>query len=339
MNVGSVRLSAYIGIFALAICLAVSIPCRADTADTNRTGSNAPAELDLESYKRELLRISLALHNPKEISDLRRSLPESWNVRDGDRIYSVSTTNISDALRQIEHNPKSAAAAELQSRINAMGQQAQQLSERPPIADSANAQLKLKQILARGEFQAAPGPSTWDLIRARINRWILEHLLKLFSLLHISQRTGNMIAWGAIFLAVVLAFYVLYRWLTKSSKPVSFHPEVEPAASDTRHWLDEAFAAANRHDYREAIHCAYWASVAHLEDIRLLPRDRSRTPRESLRLLDQHPNQHGLLQTITRSFELVWYGYRPVSAVEWAGAKEQLEKIGCLPSTAPTVPS
>lgn len=339
MNVGSVRHRAYSRIFALAICLAFSSPARADTADTGRTGANASAELDLESYKRELLRISLALYNPKEIPDLRRSLPESWNVKDGDRTYSVSTTDISEALRQIEHNPKSSAAAELQSRINAMRQQAEQLPEHPSIADSANAQLKLKQILARSEFQAASGPSTWDLIRARINRWILEHLLELLSLLHISQRTGNMIAWSAIFLAAVLAFYVLYRWLTKSSKPVSFHPEVEPAASDTRHWLDQAFAAADRHDYREAIHCAYWASVAHLEEIRLLPRDRSRTPRESLRLLDQHPNQHGLLQTITRSFELVWYGYRPVSAAEWAGTKEQLEKIACLPSIAPTVPS
>ena len=339
MNVGSVRHRAYSGIFAFAICLAFSIPCLSRAADTNPATTNAPAELDLPAYERELVRISLAIHDPKQIPALRWSLPDSWIVKDGDRIYSVPTTDISDALRQIEHVPNGAIAAELQSRIDSMRLQAQQLSERPSTANSADAQLKLKQILARGEFQAASGPSTWDLIRARINRWILEHLLKLLGLLHISQRTGNLIAWGAIFLAVVLAFYVLYRWLAKSSDEVNFHAAVEPVASDARHWLDEAFAAADRHDYREAIHCAYWASVAHLEDIRLLPRDRSRTPRESLRLLDQHPNQRGLLQAITQSFELIWYGYRPVSAAEWAGTKEQLEKIGCLPSIAPTVPS
>jgi hypothetical protein len=80
--------------------------------------------------------------------------------------------------------------------------------------------------------------------------------------------------------------------------------------------------------------------VAHLEDTRILPRDQARTPRESLRLLEQHPKEQSLLQAITRNFELIWYGYRPVSAVEWAGAKEQLEKIGCPQvSIAPTAPS
>ncbi|MGB9435625.1 MAG: DUF4129 domain-containing protein [Candidatus Acidiferrum sp.] len=327
-------------VLVLAVLIAFWLPCGAQTPAGDDASPAAPSEFDLQSYQRELSHIEEASKNPQKIPELRRSLPEVWTVRDGGYTYSVPTEEISDALRQIEHDPKRGAAGQLETRLKAMCQQAEQLAKSPFRTNSAEAELKLKKILDRGEFQAASGPSAWDLMRARINRWIFEHLLKLLRLLHISQKTGNAIAWGIIFLAVVLVFYSLYRWLRKSAKEMSFRAEVEPTASDARHWAQEALTAADRGDFREAIHSAYWASVAHLEDIHLLPRDRARTPRESLRLLDRHPKEQGLLQTLTRSFELIWYGYRPVSAAEWAGTKEQLEKMGCLQaSIAPTVPS
>jgi Domain of unknown function (DUF4129) len=308
------------------------------------TSANFPAtqsgQLDLRSYRGELARISDASKNPQEIAEVRRSLPDSWSVKNGQRIYEVSTKEISQALRQIEHNPKSGAATQLQARLREMRQQAEELEVPGSAVDAAKAEPKLQSILKRNEFQAGSGPSLWDMIRARINRWIFEHLMRLLSVLHISEKTGNSIAWGVIFAAVVLGFYVLYRWLAKSAKTVDFHARVEQPTSDAREWLGEALAAADRGDYREAIHCGYWAAVTHLEDHRILPRDRARTPRESLRLLEQHPKEQRLLQGVTGSFELIWYGYRPVSAAEWTGTKEQLEKMGCLQgSTAPTGPS
>ncbi len=327
-------------VLVLAVLIAFWLPCRAQAPAGVDAATAASTELDLQSYQRELTRIAEASKNPKEIPDLRRSLPEAWKVKDGDRLYSIPTKAISEALREIERDPKKAVAAQLQTRLKAMQQQANALPSSGSSANATEAEGKLKKILSRGEFQEASGPSAWDMMRARINRWIFIHIIRLLSLLHISQKTGNALAWGVLFLAVVLLFYTVYRWLTKSTKAVRFRAEVEPTDSDVRNWTQEALAAADRGDFREAIHCAYWASVARLEDIRILPRDRARTPRESLRLLDQHPREQGVLQAITRSFELIWYGYRPVSAAEWAGTKEQLEKMGCLqPSTAPTVPS
>jgi len=323
----------------LAVFLALSTQCHAQTAAASSAGP-APDELDLASYQHELARIAEGIKNPAEIPELRRSLPEFWKVKDGDRSYSVPTKEIADALREIEHDPKKGTAAQLQKRLSTMRQQAEELSKSTSETNTAGAESRLKNILGRGEFQDSSGPSAWDLMKARINRWILEQIIRLFRVLHLSQKTGNGIAWAVIFAAVVLLFYVLYRWLSKSTKTETFRAEVEASPSDARHWVQEALAAADRGDFREAVHCAYWAAVAHLEDIRILPRDRARTPRESLRLLDQHPKEQGLLQTITHSFELIWYGYRPVSATEWAGTKEQLEKMGCLQgSTAPTVPS
>lgn len=327
-------------VFIVALVLAFYYPCFGQTPTTESSPTVPGDQLDLQSYERELARISDASKNPEEIAELRRSLPDTWVVKNGTRTYSVSTRQISEALRQMEHNPKSGTAAELEARLREMRQQAQELEIPGSTVDAAKVQPKLQSILKRSEFQAASGPSLWDLIRARINRWILEHLLWLLRLLHISEKTGNTIAWSVIFIAIVLVFYVLYRRLAKSAKTANFHAEVEQSTSDARQWLQEALAAGERGDYREAIHCGYWAAVAHLEDHRILPRDRARTPRESLHLLEQYPKEQGVLQSVTHSFELIWYGYRPVSAAEWAGTKEQLEKMGCLQgSTAPTAPS
>jgi hypothetical protein len=330
------------GIFVLAFSMACVLPCRAQTAVIGSGRAPGATELDLPSYKAELTRIQESSNNTKELPELRRSLPEYWMVNNGARSYRVPTQEITDALAQIEHDPKKTALAkQLNTRFEAMRRHADDLAlpaAGPTVAESEH---KLKKILERGEFQAAAsGPSAWDLLRARINRWIFDHILKLLGLLHISEKTGNAIAWGAIFLAVVWLFYVIYGWLSKASKGVQFRAEAEPMISDARHWVQEALAAAEHGDFREAIHCAYWASVARLEDIRILPRDRARTPREALRLLEHHPREQGGLQAITRKFELVWYGFRPASATDWAGAKEELEKMGCLEnSTAPTVPS
>ena len=328
------------GFLALTILLGLPFSCYAQTPPEGNSSSSPASDLDLPSYEQELTRIEQVSTDPAVIEAVRRSLPGSWTVKTGDRIYTVSTQEISDALREIERDPKKAATVQLKARLEAMRQQADELSNSSPGVNATEAEGKLKKILGRGEFQEATGPSAWEQMRARMNRWIFLHIIKLLMLLHISQKTGNAIAWGVLFLAVILLFYTVYRWLTKSANAVNFRAEAEPIASDARHWMQEALAAADRRDFREAMHCAYWAAVAHLEDVRLLPRDRARTPRESLRLLEQHPREQSLLQSVTRNFELIWYGYRPVSATEWAGTKEQLEKMGCLSaSTAPTVPS
>ncbi len=326
-------------IFVLTILLVSWLSARAQTA-IGRETATAPSEFDLESYERELTRIAAASSHPEQIREIRKSLPEAWTVKNGDRVYSVPTREISDALFEIERNPKTPSANQLQVRLRSMQQQAEALSQPTPSRSALDAETNLKKILNRGEFREATGPSPWDLARARINRWIFGHIIQLLNRLHIKRKTGNAIAWIVLLLAVLALFHAIYRWLTNAAKPADFRPQAETMPGHARRWIQEAFAAADRRDFREAVHCAYWASVAHLEDLRMLPRDQARTPRESLRLLEQHPKEQGVLQTITRNFELIWYGYRPVSAEEWAGAKEQLEKMGCLQtSTAPTAPS
>ncbi|HEY6465386.1 MAG TPA: DUF4129 domain-containing protein, partial [Candidatus Acidoferrales bacterium] len=135
--------------------------------------------------------------------------------------------------------------------------------------------------------------------------------------------------------------YWIYR--TLSRRPNTDVGASTPAAletNDSREWVRDAVAAADSGDYREAVHCAYWAAVARLEELKFLRRDRSRTPRESLRLLSAHTDERTSLQKMTGHFELIWYGYRPASAADWSEAKLLLEKCGCLAaSTAQTANS
>ena len=299
------------------------------------------APMDLEAYRAELSQISSSVSSGGDLREIRLALPTSWSVQVKDRVFEVSTREIAEALSNAEHNPDRAKALKekLLARLGRMGKEAGDL-ETKSLNSTQEAGEKLDTILKRGEFQEAKGPSPVDLFWARVNRWILEHLVSLLDKIHISHKTGNFLSWAVIILAVVLLFYLVYKWLSKGAKEEGFKAPAEPQASDPRHWIDEALAAAERADYREAIHCAYWASIARLEDIRILPRDRARTPRESLRLMEQHPREQGVLQSVTRSFELIWYGYRPADKTDWLAAKDQLEKMGWLQaSTAQTASS
>ena len=93
-----------------------------------------------------------------------------------------------------------------------------------------------------------------------------------------------------------------------------------PPGGDWRHWAAEARTAAERADYRTAIHAAYWTAVARLEENHLLHEDRSRTPRESLRLIEAANAAYAPLSHLTRRFELNWYGYRVATSNDWADA-------------------
>ena len=204
--------------------------------------------------------------------------------------------------------------------------------------DAAHTQLD--KILSGREFGAAQGPSQLDILKARIARWLSEQIYKLLQRLHLGAKAGNALAWIIVGLAFVALCYWVWKTLSPTTRKRETRAEGAKESDDPREWARDALAAADRGDYREAVHCAYWAAVVHLETLRVLKRDRARTPRESLRLLDPHPNEQNLLREFTRRFELIWYGYRPASASDWSEARSHLEKMGCLtPSTAATANS
>lgn len=303
------------------------------------------AKIDTTIYESQLDRwtteIENSRHQPAEIARLRKSIPTQWTVHTSDANINISNEWLRSELWNLEHHPKEAdaIAARLEQHLSAMRAAAAELDNQKATATDARAQLE--KVLSRREFHGLAGPSEWQKLMARITQWLFERITRLLSRLHINAKAGNVVAWTVIGLSLAFLCYWIWRRLRIAALPLKASGSKQDfAARTSRQWLEEALAAAERGDYREAIHCAYWAAIAQLEDSGVLVRDRARTPRESLRQLDSRPGEQKPLRDLTRHFELIWYGYRPASADDWSGARVQLEQMGCLKaSIAPTANS
>lgn len=325
---------------AIFACAAALLCFPANLRSAQASSANTP-ELTIEQYRAELDRCAAAIQQPAQIRQLQDSLPPVWVVRAGEKRFEVPTQPIHSQLQQLQlHSGSPEAARELRLLLNGMKQEAEEMGRSQGSASAAKVQATLEEILRRKEFQGARGPSASEILMSRISRWLAEKLGRLLSMLHLGARTGNILVWSIIALAFLALCYMTWKWILGWQPGQAAQPAAPSAASDARQWIQEAVAAAERGDYRAALHCAYWGAIARLEDLGRLSRDRARTPRESLRLLETQPGDHRLLHALTGIFERVWYGYRAASESDWAGAKELLEKIGCLgASTAPTANS
>ena len=327
--------------FALFLLAGAKTACARDAQPDNEA-----KKLDLHAYEVELARDSTLIeqikNQPAEISRFRSSLPSVWTVR-GDGIeFSVSTEPLDSALADLQMRPKNedSLARDIEFRLETMRQMAIEMEKPSAGVSEPAARADLSKVFQQKEFEGLKGPSELELLEGRIGLWIAKLIDRLLKRLHISAKTGNFLAWSVIALALLAIGYWVFRIMSRGARIIEMPASGPCGPSDARMWVRDALAAAERGEYREAIHCAYWAAIARLEDLKLLARDRSRTPRESLRLLDSYPNQKRLLRDLTGHFELIWYGDRPASLSDWNGAKAQLEEFGCLAaSTAPTASS
>ncbi|MFY9690205.1 MAG: DUF4129 domain-containing protein [Candidatus Acidiferrales bacterium] len=309
---------------------------------SSATPSNPP--LTLQQYTAELDRCSEVLNNrqsdPAAYRNLRATLPVEWTVADGGQTYIVSTSWLTSALAALRtdtpaNNP---LLKETRQKLAALRTAAENLEEPSPSSDLQQSRARLDHILSAKEFQSGRGPSWLDLLKARVYDWIGRQLERLFGRLRHGRAIGNAIAWGLILLAALLLAFWAVRASLRAGRQTEM--DLDPGARPEggwRDWLRNGRAAAERGDYRAAIHGAYWAGVMRLEEVHCLPQDRARTPREALRLIRRDSVDYAPLAQLTRRFELVWYGYRAATETDWSDAMEQLEKLGCLPSSMPAI--
>jgi hypothetical protein len=315
--------------FALVGCV-----LRAQTAPAAGTGD---LKLDLAAYKAELDRCSAALHQGEHLAQLRDSLPRNWIVQTENSEIVVSTDWLNYDLLQAERDNGTSKSQlrQISSRLAAMRKAADDFEHSSNQQREKSAQADLDKILQRREFASSSGPSQAELLEERISRWIAEQLIRLLSHLHAGRTTGNVVTWTIVGLAFALLCYWVWQNLFRTLQNKTPELQRSNVVEESRQWAQEALSAADRGDYREAVHCAYWATIIHLESMSILKRDHARTPRESLRLLEPHPKERQLLVDFTRLFELIWYGYRPALQSDWTNAHAHLEKMGCLATSTP----
>lgn len=321
-------------LLGVAVLLALTAsPCvRAQNQNPSASGlSTSSSAHDLDSFRGELNRISAILDNKPSSSQkaaLRSSLPATWTISTPGRQYSLSTEPLRKSLNDTSPDEARRWVAHLQEQLTPYAQP----------RNSSDPRSQLGKILAQPEFRAVRPPSAWEILRQRINAWLIRLFEKLFGGIARYPLGGQILFWVIVVIAVGAIAAFLFRFVSSRDRVVALPRAAEAIPGRTwQEWIRAAREAAAVGNYREAVHSAYWAGIARLEDLNVLPKDRTKTPREYLRLVVEPapgelaaPATHREpLTALTHRLERVWYADRGASSEDFRESLRQLEALGC----------
>lgn len=321
--------------------LSPAIPAK--TPQTSQTKIDSLA-FDPNSFATELLALQSSIDKANATSHeeaaIGAALPSTWKISSPDGQYEVPTA----PLRKLLECGKCDAALqkerlkEARSWVGALAAQASGYAAPAASEKSGVARPKLDAILARHEFSSIRPRSQTELLRQRFNRWLLHMLQKLFQGVGKHPMGAKAIFWLIVIILVGWLALVLVRfWLRRAQlEELRSVGAVVPHRS-WQEWIRAGREAAARGDFREAVHSVYWAGVTHLEDAGIIHPDRTRTPREHLRLLAEAESSPGFsmrkrkdyLAALTSRFERVWYGRNPAGDEDFQACLRQAEELGC----------
>ncbi len=217
--------------------------------------------------------------------------------------------------------------------------------------DFLRARKTADAVLARPEFRTSVEGPTWtERQLARMQDW----LLRLFSGMDkIGRRApwlAPLIEWSCFTVAVAGLLWFVRQNLARQALRIALS---EGAAltgrgeRDTADWARMAEERAATQDWREAIHCLYWAAIALLESRRAWRPNVTRTPREYVRLLKSGSEAHRALRELTSGFERVWYGHATAEEAQYGAALASFraleatkpERAAAEPASAPGAPA
>ncbi len=294
---------------ARAVQIAIESPALAPAAALKAASlaDYASQVHQLESVAAACAQRAAACAAPAGISDLRvnAGAGASFNARFG---------WFKAALDSAKHLPDAARSAEM--RVAKRHLDADLADARTPASAAANfsaARLRANAILAENEFVMADQQTLRERILEWVINWIDRLLTRVAAFGNRSPWIGPLIEWGLAALACALVLVWILRLVRRERLRLRIEADrsVELTEERVLNWMRAAEEHAARGDYRDAVHCVYWASIAALEGRRLWHPDRARTPREYLRLLDSATLAAALLRRQTVALETIWYGLRP----------------------------
>jgi hypothetical protein len=288
---------------------------------------------DVESFAAQLEGLADSLEDEPTADDMakvRSSLPKSWTVKAGENRYVISSKVVDQALA-------AGNADDATDWLYHMSAEARSYSA-GEAKSNGNARAELDKILAGNEFAAVHPPSPWDLFRQRLAAWVNRLLDKIFGGIERYPIGGKILFWSVMIVTVGFIALWLFRFMVSRDRMDTLPAgEIVSASRTWQEWIRMAREAASRKDFREAVHSAYWAGIARLEDTGVVPKDRTKTPREYLRLvaaaseneLAQRPLYRVPLGELTKRLELIWYANRGAGPEDFVETLKQLEAMGC----------
>jgi len=329
----------------LAVILLALIVIQAGAARPPESAQQSSTDpiYDWQSFILELDRLNsgleIARKSQQTLRAYRESLPRTWAVDVRGRRYDVPTDLLISRLVKAERQPELRKQQLDQARdyLGAMAAETALLSTQPP-PPTDSAQAKLEAILARPEYARTRHESWWEKFRARINQILWDALGRIFRRVGSQASFGYVLLWiGVCSAAILIAYWIFRRWFrTARMEEMALQGSTVPLRS-WQEWIFAAREAAGRGDNRMAIHCAYWAGIARLQDLGALSPDRTKTPREYLSALTKSKvilpetlvTRHEAVSMLTSRLEKIWYGYQIATEADFRDSLTQLETLGC----------
>jgi hypothetical protein len=287
--------------------------------------------LTVGDYIAQLDRLASAIQamdskNPESAERVER-IASVWRVQSEGQTFEVSSEWLSIGLSDWRKHPDDNARDLIIKRLGHLRSEA--AGFRIPPSDASVTRARLNEILAAPEFHDVHGPTWLDRMKQRIVELLIRWLGRALGS-SLIPAMGSIVVYGLMAAAVLLVAYWMYRSIRNAGELDTILPHPLPVSSkEWTLWMAEARAAADRRNWREAIHLGYWCGVSFLEAQGLWRPDYARTPREYLRLLPSTSEYHPTLVALTRSFEVVWYGKQEADADGFSQTLAQLEKLGC----------
>jgi hypothetical protein len=264
---------------------------------------------------------------PQRATAVLAGLPRAWRVTAGDVTADISTDWVRRDLHAWQQQPTAAARTALIERLRFWRDEA--ASAAAPTRDAAAARVAMARVFEDPAFRSVHGPTWSDRLQQRLLRFLQRVLASAVGSSMLPAITTTfvyaLIALGAIAIAIRL-----HRSLRRHAERDMTREMAVPIESKSwSRWLAEASDAAARGDWRQAVRFTYWAGIAHLESQGAWRPDRSRTPREYLRLVPASSPHAAPLGTMTRLLERVWYGTERADASRYDQALVHLKDLGC----------
>jgi hypothetical protein len=194
---------------------------------------------------------------------------------------------------------------------------------------TAEDRASLNRILARPEFQWEKQndrqPNALEKLWERIQQELGNLSRRLFGF----TGANYVIGIGAVLLLTVMLLYLFRNLLLGFVAETQLAPRSrsgsEVLTADTA--LQRAQDLSRDGDYRSAVRYLYLSALLLLEERGLLTYDRTKTNREYLHSVSEHPELETPLRHVVDVFDRVWYGYQPLEDQDYQFYEQQVEKL------------
>jgi hypothetical protein len=316
------------GLCALALLLAGGNPLRASEPARNDTATHS---VSLQEFNADVQRMQglVAACAAQATACDAGQVPGDEQVGEAGGGFELHWGWLRSAVRKA----RDAKPADRQQGMRDAGEQLGEMANesragaaaQPTDAAFAKARDAANSVLRTAEFENDQGPTWWERKKAQFTRWLGRIFLGVGALGEMAPWLGRLLEWVFFLGAATGLVVILLRTLARQRQRMRVAlgeggPLVTAWQREANDWARMAQQHADAAEWREAVHCLYWAAIVLLEGRRAWRHNPTRTPREYVRLLKPGSARQQGLRGLTQIFERVWYGLRDADAEEYRRA-------------------